>query len=72
MTQQADTHRELLFLVSEVDETRNPIDIMNRIINSYENEVIDEYQMELLVGTLYRNSRKYGIDGAEEILSFKK
>ena len=63
MTQQADTHRELLFLISEVDETRNPFDIVNRIINSYEAGVIDVNHMELLFGTLSRNCVKYGIEG---------
>ena len=63
MTQQVDTHRELLFLVSEVDETRNPFDIVNRIINSYEAGVIDVRHMELLFGTLCRNCVKYGIEG---------
>ncbi len=63
MTQQADTHRELLFLISEVDETRNPFDIVNRIITSYEAGVIDVKHMELLFGTLCRNCVKYGIEG---------
>lgn len=63
MTQQVDTHRELLFLISEVDETRNPFDIVNRIINSYEAGVIDVKHMELLFGTLNRNCVKCGIEG---------
>lgn len=63
MTQQVDTHRELLFLISEVDETRNPFDIVNRIITSYEAGVIDVKHMELLFGTLCRNCVKYGIEG---------
>lgn len=63
MTQQVDTHRELLFLISEVDETRNPFDIVNRIITSYEAGVIDVRHMELLFGTLCRNCVKCGIEG---------
>ena len=62
MTQQVDTHRELLFIVSEVDETMDPINIVNRIYMSYEGGVIDETHRDLLLGTLYRNCMKYGVE----------
>ena len=70
MTQQVDTHRELLFVVSEVDETRNPRHIMERIIMSYEAGMIDEKQKVLLFGTLYRNCGYYGVVGGEDILDY--
>ena len=63
MTHKVDTHGELLFLISEVDETRNPFDIVNRIITSYKAGVIDVKDMELLFGTLNRNCLKCGIEG---------
>jgi hypothetical protein len=70
MTQQVDTHRELLFLVSEVDETRDLEYIMGRIIMSYEGGVIDEREKILLFGTLYRNCGYYGVMGGDDILDY--
>ncbi len=62
--------RELIYMVSEVDETRDPIVIVYNILGAFEGGLIGEKDKELLMGTLYRNCRRYGIEGGEDILMY--
>lgn len=70
MTVTVNTLRELMYKVSEVDETRDPIGIIYNILGSFEGGLISENEKELLMGTLYRNCRRYGIEGGEDILMY--
>ena len=62
--------RELIYMVSEVDETRDPIVIVYNILGAFEGGLIGEKDKELLMGTLYRNCCRYGIEGGEDILMY--
>ena len=62
MTHKVDTHGELLLLVSDAGEMRDPYSIMNRITISYMNGKVNDSQRDLLFDALYRNCISYDIN----------
>jgi hypothetical protein len=63
------TVRELMFLVSEIDETRNPFAIAIKIMKALKTEAITPNQYDLLCGDLKRNCDREKISYQDAICS---
>ena len=71
MTNQAknSTLRNLIFDISEIDETRNAFAIALKMMHALRDDQITSEQYNLLAGDLFLNCKKYGIETSNEICS---
>lgn len=63
------TLRELMFQISEIDETKNPFRIALNMTIALKNNQISNEQFELLAGDLFKACKIYNIETSNEICS---
>jgi hypothetical protein len=63
------TLRELMFQISEIDETRNPFEIVLQMMNALRESKITFEQFKLLFGNLEIECQRYNIPTSNEICS---
>lgn len=63
------TKREILFMISEIEETRNPFAIALKLVLSLKDDKITSNQYELLTGELFYQCERLGILTENEICS---
>lgn len=63
------TLRELMFQISEIDETKNPFEIVLQMMNALRESEITFEQFKLLFGNLKMECQRYNISTSNEICS---